>query len=103
MSPSVAEQYYQEARTIGKAEGEAIGEARGEVRGKAEGEAIGEARGEVRGKAQSIIRILRNRLEEPPTRLQNRIMNVKSIAKLDELFEFAFNCVSLGEFETALN
>jgi hypothetical protein len=84
MSPSVAEKYYEEAMTIGLAKGKAEGFAR--------------------GVAKSIIRILRNRLDdEPSVELQGRIMGIKSMDKLDELLEFAFNCVSLGEFETALN
>ncbi|MDR2346545.1 MAG: DUF4351 domain-containing protein [Planctomycetaceae bacterium] len=79
MSTSAAKKYYAEAKRIGIAEGEA------------EGIAI------------SIIRILRKRLDEPSVELQNKIMNIKSISELDELLDFAFNCVSLGEFETAFN
>ncbi|MDR2345382.1 MAG: Rpn family recombination-promoting nuclease/putative transposase [Planctomycetaceae bacterium] len=115
MSPSAAETYWSEAtiqgeaRGIaigeerGEARGIAIGEARGEARGIAIGEATGEARGEVRGAANAIIRVLRRRIGEPSAELKNRIMNVRSIDKLDELLDFASTCVSLGEFATALN
>ncbi|MDR2344992.1 MAG: DUF4351 domain-containing protein, partial [Planctomycetaceae bacterium] len=95
MSPSAAETYWSEA-TI-------QGEARGIEKGKAIGEATGEARGEVRGAANAIIRVLRRRVGEPSAELKNRIMNVRSIDKLDELLDFASTCVSLGEFATALN
>jgi hypothetical protein len=111
MSPSAAKKYYAEATRIGRTEGiakgiakgEARGIARGRTEGRAKGIAEGIARGEVKGEAKSIIRILRKRLDEPSIELQNKIMNIKSISKLDELLDFAFNCVSLGEFETAFN
>ncbi|MDR2344994.1 MAG: DUF4351 domain-containing protein [Planctomycetaceae bacterium] len=91
MSPSAAETYWNEAAIQGEARGIEKGEARGIEKGKAIGE------------ANAIIRMLRRRVGEPPARLRNRIMSIQSIDKLDELLDFAFTCVSLGEFATALN
>ncbi|MDR0391483.1 MAG: hypothetical protein LBH59_06230 [Planctomycetaceae bacterium] len=70
---------------------------------KAEGIAEGEAKGKAEGKAETIIKILASRLETPPAKLQQQIMSVKDIDKLDELTDFALSCVSLGEFATAFN
>ncbi|MDR2169055.1 MAG: hypothetical protein LBP59_02830 [Planctomycetaceae bacterium] len=41
--------------------------------------------------------------KSPSMRLQKQIMSVKDIDKLDELCDFAFDYVSLGEFATAFN
>ncbi|MDR1485958.1 MAG: hypothetical protein LBT09_14210 [Planctomycetaceae bacterium] len=79
MSPTAAETYYNQAMTIG------------------------EAKGEAKGKALSVIRALTRRIEEPSVEVKDKIMNVQSESKLDELFDFALTCVSIGEFETALN
>jgi hypothetical protein len=62
----------------------------------------GKADGMFAAKADAIISILTERLETPPMRLQERIRNVRSIEKLDELIRFAATCVSIGEFSTAL-
>ncbi|MDR2116562.1 MAG: hypothetical protein LBP87_09285, partial [Planctomycetaceae bacterium] len=70
--------------------------------GKAEGEAEGETRGETKGRAEMIIRILSRRLQPPSKPLQKKIEAIHSIAKLDELADFALTCVSLEEFATAL-
>ncbi|MDR2115674.1 MAG: DUF4351 domain-containing protein, partial [Planctomycetaceae bacterium] len=61
-----------------------------------------EARGKVEGKAELIIRILSRRLQPPSKPLQKKIEAIHSIAKLDELADFALTCVSLEEFATAL-
>jgi flagellar biosynthesis/type III secretory pathway protein FliH len=99
MSPTLAEKYYKEAMTIGKAEGRVKGRAEGIAKGRAEGIVKGRAE----GIAEGIVCVLRNRLDEPSPKLQKKIMSVKSKAKLEELLRFACRCVSLGEFETALN
>ncbi|MDR2345647.1 MAG: DUF4351 domain-containing protein, partial [Planctomycetaceae bacterium] len=78
-------------RTEGKAEGLSEGISKGKVEGKAE------------GKAEGIIRILTRRLGNPSAKLQKQIRDVKDINELDELFDFAITCVSLGEFATAFN
>ncbi|MDR2171084.1 MAG: DUF4351 domain-containing protein [Planctomycetaceae bacterium] len=62
------------------------------------------AKGKSEGIAKNIIRILTRRFDKSPSmRLQRQIMSVKDIDKLDELCDFAFDCVSLGEFATAFN
>ncbi|MDR2172381.1 MAG: DUF4351 domain-containing protein [Planctomycetaceae bacterium] len=83
MSMTIAEKYYTKATTKGKAEGI--------------------AEGKVEGIAEGIIRILRKRLSEPSANLQAQIMGVRSEDKLYELLDFAYTCVSLGEFSTAFN
>ncbi|MDR2170766.1 MAG: hypothetical protein LBP59_11540, partial [Planctomycetaceae bacterium] len=92
----------------GKAEGIAFGIAKGIAKGKAEGISEGKAEGIfegiAKGKAENIIRILTRRFDKSPSmRLQRQIMSIKDIDKLDELCDFAFDCVSLGEFATAFN
>ncbi|MDR2172180.1 MAG: DUF4351 domain-containing protein, partial [Planctomycetaceae bacterium] len=78
--------------------------AKGINKGKAEGKAEGISEGKAEGKAENIIRILTRRFDKSPSmRLQRQIMSVKDINKLDELCDFAFDCVSLGEFATAFN
>jgi flagellar biosynthesis/type III secretory pathway protein FliH len=91
MTPTAAETYYNQATTLGF--------KKGFKKGKAEGKVLGKAK----GKAVSIIRALARLIDEPSARLKKRIMQIQSESKLDELFDFAFECVSLGEFETALN
>ncbi|MDR2704155.1 MAG: DUF4351 domain-containing protein [Planctomycetaceae bacterium] len=59
--------------------------------------------GNAEGEAKSIIRILSRRLESPSMSLQDKIRSIQDIDKLDELTDFALTCVSLDEFETALN
>jgi predicted transposase YdaD len=90
MSTSVLDYLIAEGKAKGKAEGEAKGETKGEARGKAE------------GRAETIIRILSRRLQPPSKLLQKKIKTIHSIAKLDELADFALTCVSLEEFATAL-
>ncbi|MDR2345020.1 MAG: hypothetical protein LBE18_03050, partial [Planctomycetaceae bacterium] len=75
----------------------------GKAEGKAEGIAEGIAKGIAKGKAEDIIRFLTKRLGNPSVKLQKQIRDVKDINELDELFDFAITCVSLGEFATAFN
>jgi hypothetical protein len=63
----------------------------------------GKSDGAFAAKADDIIRALTKRLETPPKKLQDKIRKVRSIEKLDELFDLAITCVSIGEFATALN
>jgi hypothetical protein len=103
MTPSAAETYFKQGETRGETRGIAIGETRGIAIGETRGRAIGETRGRAMGEIRAIIRVLSHRVGEPSEELQNRIMEIQSIDKLDELLEFASTCVSLGEFATALD
>ncbi|MDR2761032.1 MAG: Rpn family recombination-promoting nuclease/putative transposase [Planctomycetaceae bacterium] len=98
MTPSVIETYYDQATkqgiTIGETRGIAIGETRGEIRGESSGRAA---------LSRIVTRDLRRRFGELSAELQNRITETQSLGKLEELSEFALTCVSLGEFETALD
>jgi hypothetical protein len=68
----------------------------------AKGEAKGKVEGKAEGRSEMIIRILSRRLQPPSKPLQKKIKTIHSIAKLDELADFALTCVSLEEFATAL-
>lgn len=81
-----------------QAEGLAIGQARGEARGEARGIAIGEARGE----AKSIIRTLARNHGTVPESLAEQVREITDIETLDRLFDLAFDCESLEEFEKAI-
>jgi hypothetical protein len=61
-----------------------------------------QAEGEAKGKAEMIVNILSHRLKLPSKRLQKKICSIQDIAKLNELADFAWTCVSLDEFATAL-
>jgi F0F1-type ATP synthase delta subunit len=78
-----------------RAEGRAEGEMKGKVEGRVEGER--------KARADEIIRVLSRRLEVPPKSIQQKIRSIRNIDKLDELVEFAWACVSVNEFVTALN
>jgi hypothetical protein len=60
--------------------------------------------GELEAKADDIIRFLKKRFDKsPPTnKLQEQIRDVRSIEKLDELFDFAITCNSIDEFVSVL-
>lgn len=59
-------------------------------------------RWQAEGQAKMIIQILSRRLKVPSESLQKKIMSIHNITKLDELADFAWTCVSLKEFATAL-
>ena len=67
-----------------------------------EREAKNKAESEAKSKAEMIIRILSHRLELPSRTLQDKIISIRNLEKLDELADFALTCISLDEFATAL-
>ncbi|MDR1483453.1 MAG: hypothetical protein LBT09_01370 [Planctomycetaceae bacterium] len=83
MSKNTTVKFYTEAKTEGRVEGIVIGETN--------------------GIAKSVIRRLQKRFSEPSERLKTSIMAIKNEDQLYELLDFAYTCVSLGEFETAFN
>ena len=80
--PSIAQMYINEGMEIGFTQGEAIGEARGEAR--------------------AILRTLARRFRFVPQSLEEQILAIHDLARLDQLAEFAFDCGSLDEFEESL-
>ncbi|MDR2760982.1 MAG: hypothetical protein LBB88_00085, partial [Planctomycetaceae bacterium] len=94
----------QEGILEGKREGKLEGMLKGKLEGKLEGILEGQLAGEFKAKADDIIRFLTKRFEKsPPTnKLQEQIRDVRSIEKLDELFDFAITCNSIDEFVSAL-
>ncbi|MFC4012752.1 hypothetical protein ACFOY2_36350 [Nonomuraea purpurea] len=81
-----------EGEAIGEARGKALGEALGEARGKALGKALGEALGEARGKAlgkalgeaRSVLKILEERGVPVSESVRERIQNCTDPALLDQ-------------------
>ncbi|MDR1924617.1 MAG: Rpn family recombination-promoting nuclease/putative transposase [Planctomycetaceae bacterium] len=95
MIPTIFDEVRAEARAAARAEGLVEGEIRGEIRG--------EIKGEIKARADEVIRVLSRRLEVPSKSTQKKIRSISNIDKLDELVEFAWTCVSVNEFATALN
>ncbi|MGL6196721.1 MAG: Rpn family recombination-promoting nuclease/putative transposase, partial [Thermoguttaceae bacterium] len=69
----------------------ATSEAKGEARGKAEGTAEGIAIGE----ARKIARLLERRFDNVPSQLNDALLKIADLDKLDELFDFALDCQTL--------
>ncbi|MGL6196780.1 MAG: hypothetical protein ACRC2T_18365, partial [Thermoguttaceae bacterium] len=69
-----------------------------ELKGKAEGVAIGEARGE----ARKVARLLDKRFEKVPYQLNEKLLMITDLEKLDMLFDLAFDCKTLEEFQNAI-
>ncbi|MGL4944455.1 MAG: DUF4351 domain-containing protein [Thermoguttaceae bacterium] len=86
----------------GKAEGIAVGEARGKAEGIAVGEARGKAEGIAIGEARKIVRLLNRRFENVPQQLTESLLTIDDLNKLDALFDLAFDCKTLKEFQKAL-
>jgi len=65
---------------------------------KREGEAIGEAR----GKAKSILLTLTKRFIVIPQPLEEIILGIADLERLEKLADYAFDCKSIEEFDAAL-
>jgi predicted transposase YdaD len=89
---------YQDARAEGKAEGEAIGEARGKV----EGEAIGKARGKAEGEVSLVIKLLTRKLGNLTPQLLDRINNLQ-LDRVESLGEALLDFTSISELESWLS
>ena len=75
----MAEQDARGALGLARAEGEAVGEARG----RAAGEAVGEARGRAAGEAASLLAVLEARGLAPNEELRCRILATTDLAALE--------------------
>ena len=78
-----------------RAEGAAIGEARGIV--------IGEAKGEAKGKAEAVLTFLRTRFKKVPKRVEQSIRKTTDLNILDSWTARAATCQSIDEFAQALH
>ena len=75
------------------------GEARGEARGKKIGEARGEARGITRAKREALQKLLAVRFDPIPESVVQRISSLRSLARLDALFEQALTAETLNDID----
>ena len=62
----------------------------------------GEAKGKAEGKAESIIHTLTKRIAQPSEELEKNLRAITDLERLDQLFDVALDCQSLGEFESVL-
>ena len=62
----------------------------------------GEARGEARGKAKSILLTLTKRFKAVPQPLEEIILGIADLERLEKLADHAFDCESIEEFGKAL-
>ena len=66
------------------------------------GERRGVKKGKLKGKAESVLRLLEMRFSKVPKRIADNVSALSDPAVLNELFDAAFRCDSLKEFETQL-
>ena len=96
--PTIAEQWIEEGKVQGKAEGITIGEERGEERGIS----IGEQRGEQRALIETIGAFLAHRFEIAPDHYQESLQTL-DIDQIKALNKMVFGLESLAEFEARLD
>ncbi|MDR1492015.1 MAG: DUF4351 domain-containing protein, partial [Planctomycetaceae bacterium] len=72
--------------------------ARGEARGKAEGLAEGKVKNEVR----TIFRLLTRRFGNISEMIEEELVKITNFERLDQLWDIAYDCQTLEEFEDAL-
>jgi predicted transposase YdaD len=82
--------------------GIAEGEAKGKAVGIAEGEARGETKGEAKGKIEMILKILTKRFQTVPSQIQDNILQMTDLEKLDELADFVLDCQSIDDLKNIL-
>ena len=75
------------------------GERRGERRGIEEGERRGERRGETQAKREAVLKLLRLRFDTVPESVSSRITSIRSLSRLDSLFEKAVTAQTLDDID----
>ncbi|MDR1492086.1 MAG: Rpn family recombination-promoting nuclease/putative transposase [Planctomycetaceae bacterium] len=90
MSISVIDQLYAE------------GIEKGIEQGMERGFEKGIAEGIEKGIAEGILRTLNKRFKRVPKKFEKQILTIANLEKLEELADFAYDCVTLDEFEKAL-
>ena len=71
----------------------------GEKRGEERGEKRGEKRGELRAKREVVLKFLRFRFDSIPSSMEKKIKSVRSVDRLDALFDQAAIAESISEIE----
>ena len=66
------------------------------------GEKKGIKKGKLKGKAESVIQLLEMRFKQVPEDIVTKVSKLTNAALLNRLFEAAFQCDSLKEFEAQL-
>ncbi|MDE0482841.1 MAG: Rpn family recombination-promoting nuclease/putative transposase [Candidatus Poribacteria bacterium] len=85
-----------------KEEGETMAQSMAEYliqQGKEEGEKRGEKRGEIRAKRESLLKLLELRFDAVPEAIINKISAIRSLSRLDTLFEQAATAQTLNEID----
>lgn len=66
------------------------------------GEKKGIKKGKLKGKAESVLQLLEMRFKQVPEDITAKVSNLTNTRLLNRLFEAAFRCESLKEFEAQL-
>ena len=75
----------------------------GERKGVKKGKLIGKLEGELKTQRASVLRLLEMRFSKVPKRVADKVSALTDSALLNELFDIAFRCDSLKEFEAQLS
>ncbi len=75
------------------------GEERGEKRGERRGEKRGEKRGELRAKREAVLKLLQLRFDSIPPSVVKKIKSIRSVDRLNALFDQAATANSISEIE----
>jgi len=73
------------------------------AQGRAEGRVEGWTKGKAEGEARGVLRILARQHGRIPESLSERVLAITDVEKLDRLFDLAFDCATLEEFEKHLD
>ncbi|MDR1494326.1 MAG: DUF4351 domain-containing protein, partial [Planctomycetaceae bacterium] len=102
MSLSAFDQLIEEGIEKGIEQGIEKGIEQGIEQGIEKGIEQGIEKGIEQGIKQAILRTLSKRFKGVPSKIEKRILSIADLEKLEELADFAYDCVTLGEFEKAL-
>ena len=94
--------YQQSQETSHREEGEAMAQTMAEFlieQGEKEGEKRGEKRGELRAKREDVLKLLHIRFDPVPNTILNKISAIRSISRLDTLFEKIATAQTLNEID----
>ena len=95
MAQTMAEYLFQQGQEQGQQQGQQQGEKRGEKRG----EERGEKRGVLRTKRESLLRLLNLKFADVPESVTDKVSKLRSISRLDTLFERVFIAETLDEID----
>jgi hypothetical protein len=78
------------------------GKLEGRLEGKLEGKLEGELKGETKKAIQSVLRLLNKRFHKVPESISHTVNSYTDLIVLDSLFDRAWECKTLAEFEQDL-